>query len=245
MSFITQKSISFVIPLYNEEENVRKIIRDIETMALRLAANWEMIVVESGSIDNTWKELQKLTQSMKNVYIFHQKAREGMGSALRLAYSKSTKDIICHIEGDSPFDFRYFNIAIPLLDEFPCVIGFRINSKGINKHWRYHNMSKMNTFIRFIYHVGYNLLLRMIFNLRVRDVNFSFKLFRRNLLDDIHLFSSGWFIDAELLLEFKKQNIIPLEIPILYQDRCVGKSSVNFFSPCHILLEMFNYWKLH
>lgn len=239
---ISNLSISYIIPLHNEQDNVQKIISSVEQLAFTLTQDWEVIIVESGSTDNTWKELEHIIKGRNHFHIFHQEKKEGMGSALRFAYSKATKDIVCHIEGDSPFDLNYFQKALPILSVYDCVIGYRIGKKEQSFRWSYDNQGKKKAFLRAVYHIGYNVLLRIIFGLVVRDVNFSFKLFKRKMIQKLKLHSDGWFIDTEILLELKRMGTLPIEIPIEYQDRTTGQSTINLLSPCHMLYEMFKYF---
>jgi len=227
--------------MYNEESNVEKIIRSAEEILQEISSDWEIIIVESGSTDNTWGETRGLVRGKERIRTFRQEKREGMGSALRLGYAKSTKEIICHLEADSPFEIRYFKKAIPILFENDCVIGYRVGSKERGFRWSYSNLGKKRAWLRQLFHFGYNLLLRVIFGLVVRDVNFSFKLFRRRRINELDLISNGWFIDAEILLGLKEKGVLPIEMPVEYRDRISGNSSINILTPFDILNEMTAY----
>lgn len=237
-------SISCIIPVYNEEDNIERIVCEAENVFEQLALDWEIIIIESGSTDGTWKKVSEITRNKKNTLAFHQERKEGMGSALRLGYSKCQKDLVFHLEADSPFDMIYFKKAIPILLENDCVIGYRVGKKEWGFKWSYYNMEKRGAFLRQIFHVGYNLMLRIIFGLTVRDVNFSFKIFKREHIQNLHLISNGWFIDAEILLELRKKGILPIEMPIEYTDRTSGKSSINIFDPFRMICEMTKYIKV-
>lgn len=234
-------SISCIIPVYNEEDNIERIINEAENIFEQLVLDWEIIIIESGSTDGTRRKINEIIKNKKNIYAFNQEKKEGMGSALRLGYSKCKKDLVFHLEADSPFDMVYFKKAIPILFENDCVIGYRIGKKGQRFKWSYYNIGKKGAFLRQIFHVGYNLILKVIFALTVRDVNFSFKIFKREHVQGLHLISNGWFIDAEVLLELRKKGILPIEMPIEYMDRTVGKSSVNIFDPFYMLYELIKY----
>lgn len=236
-------SISCIIPMYNEEANVENIINVAENILQELSTDWEIILVESGSTDNTWRKINDFINDKEGIYVFRQYKREGLGSALRLGYSKCKKELICHLEADSPFEMRYFKKAIPILFENNCVIGYRVGKKEQGFRWSYSNMDKKGALLRQIFHIGYNLLLRIIFGLVVRDVNFSFKIFKKECIQNLELISNGWFIDAEILLELKRKGILPIEMPIEYKDRDSGNSTINILAPFHILYEMATYIK--
>ena len=229
--------------MHNEEDNVERIIGQAEGIFKGLSMDYEIIIIESGSTDRTWEIINELIRGKNNVYAFHQVKKEGMGSALRFGYSKCRKDLICHLEADSPFDMIYFKKAIPILLENDCVIGFRVGTKEQNFKWSYYNIRKKGAFLRELFHVGYNLILRLIFGVTVRDVNFSFKIFKLEHIQSLNLISNGWFIDAEIILELRRMGILPIEMPIQYIDRTAGKSTVSLSAPFYMLYEMSKYIK--
>lgn len=229
--------------MHNEEENVSRIVKEAEDVLSSMVPDWEIIIVESGSTDNTWEKINEVRKGSERIRAFRQTKREGMGSALRLGYEKSSKDLLFHLEADSPFEIGYFKKALPILFENDCVIGFRVGSRKQGFKWSYRNSGGM-VMIRWAYHVGYNLLLRLFLGLVVRDANFSFKIFKRKDMRRLNLISKGWFIDAEILLELKRSGILPIEMPIEYKDRTAGSSTVNVLTPFHMLYEMVRYmWK--
>lgn len=236
-------SISCIIPMYNERDNAAKIISRAEDIFKKLSIDYEIIIIESGSTDGTWQRINEVIKDRGNVYAFHQERREGMGSALRLGYTKCRKDLVCLLDADSPFDMMYFKKAVPILLENDCVIGYRVGAKEQNYKWAYHNMGKKGAVLRQMYHLGYILMLRLIFGLKIRDVNFSFKIFRRECIQGLNLISNGWFIDAEIILELRRKGILPVEMPVEYTDRIAGQSTVNIFTPLHMLYEMLKYIK--
>ncbi|MFZ1080499.1 MAG: glycosyltransferase family 2 protein, partial [Candidatus Kryptoniota bacterium] len=188
---------------------------------------WEIVVVESGSMDNTLNIIREVANNNPKIKIIHQEHREGMGSALRAGYAQCSCDLIWHVESDSPFDTNNLISALPLLQAADFVAGYRIG--------------KRESFMRWLYSFVYNRLVRLLFRLRVTDVNFSFKVFKRANLEKIKLRSSGWFIDAELLIETKKHGFKIAELGIPYNQRIAGSSTVSIFTPLPILKEMFIY----
>jgi glycosyltransferase involved in cell wall biosynthesis len=238
---IKEFSLSCIIPMYNEEESVEKVIRGADEIFSNIIEDWEIIIIESGSTDRTWEKVNEQIKDRKNIRAFHQEKKSGMGSALKFGYSKCTKDFICHLEADNPFEMIYFKKAMPILLENDFVIGYRVGTKENLFKWSYLYNGRMSAYIRAAYHICYNLLLRLLFGLVVRDVNFSFKIFRRKFLKDIELISNGWFIDAELILAMRDIGVLPIEIPVEYKDRMVGLSTINLMTPVTIFLEMLEY----
>ncbi len=242
-------SISVIIPMYNEEENAKRIIDYAAEVLSIVASDWEILVVESGSTDGTRKIVEEKARKNPKIIPLFQEKREGMGSALRLGYSRATKDLIWHLESDSPFDLNDMKKAIVYFNTHDGVIGYRTAGRAQSLNdWAYSEDNQIWDFIRLYYHVGYNLLIRLMFGLKVRDVNFSYKIFKREAIKKLKLQSKGWFIDAEIVLEMKKKNFKCKEIAIEYKKRLYGNSTVRFFTPFKMLLEMLDYrfrrWKV-
>lgn len=221
------KSISVIIPMYNEEKTARTILGHVTSFLSSYPDGWEIIVVESGSTDSTRDIVREVAANNPRVKIIHQERREGMGSALRAGYAQSNSEFIWHVESDSPFEANNLNLALPLLETADFVSGFRIG--------------KRESFMRWLYSFVYNRLVRILFGLKVTDVNFSFKLFKRSNLEKIKLRSKGWFIDAELLIETKKHGLKIAELGIPYNQRAAGSSTVSILTPLPILKEMLLY----
>ena len=234
-------SVSCVIPMYNEEDNVETILRAAETSLSQLVYEWEIVIVESGSTDTTRERINRYIKNKSNIIVVFQTKKEGMGSALRAGYKHCSKELVWHLEADSPFEMEYLKRALPILIENDCVVGYRIGVRKDNYKWSYGRQGKIKGAIRSFFHIGYNLTLRFLFCLVIRDVNFSFKIFKRKHLLDLKLNSNGWFIDAEILLELKKKGIFPIEMPIEYRDRDRGTSTVGLASPLKIIGEMLYY----
>ena len=133
-----------------------------------------------------------------------------------------------YIDSDLPIRMDDALAAFPLTDSADIVIGWR---RSRAESWRREVMSKT-----------YNRLIRRVFGLRVRDVNFAFKLFRRELLDRIVLASEGSFIDAELLIEMQRAGAKLAEIGMDYYPRVAGVSTLaSNRVVLKILLEMLKY----
>jgi glycosyltransferase involved in cell wall biosynthesis len=224
-------SITFLIPTYNEAKNVANCVKAVDDYAKAHNLDYEILVIDSGSTDETLSILEPLRHSVKALKVLTQKTREGMGSALREAYPHASKDLICHYECDMPFDLCETEKALELLKGGHCdfVLGKR---KGIRDH-----------FLRILYTAGYRAFLRLCFGVNYHSINFSFKIFRRELLNKISLRSQGWFIDAELVLEMVSAGFKIKEIDIEYLKRTQGKSTVRIKDILNILGEAWSYKK--
>lgn len=218
-SYSTRKlSLSVVVPLYNEQDTIVENTTKLNDYfsKLSLLSAYEIFLVESGSTDHSAEVCDKLVQSFPNVKVIHEGARKGYGSGIRTGWSKARYKIMTYVDSDSPCSLDYYAQALELLKntEVDVVLGYRTGGR--------------ENFTRWFFSKGYNWLTKMIFGLYgIKDVNFTFKLFRKEMYNKIDLQSKGWFIDVELLAELKKQKARWKQLPINYIPRTKGNSTVK------------------
>ena len=205
-------SISVVVPAYNESNNLKKSIFELNSYLSKLFKKYEIIIVESASTDDTAKIADFLQKKLKNVLVIHQKQKLGYGNAIRQGYKKSKYSLVWYNDADRPYDLKALENALALIDNADAVIGYKVG--------------KRESFSRWFFSLGYNLLIRTIFWINLRDINFSFKLVKKEVLDQLDLRSDGWFIDGELLSELSRKKMKIKEIPIKYNIRQEGNSKV-------------------
>jgi glycosyltransferase involved in cell wall biosynthesis len=226
-------SVSVVFPMYNEEEYVERAVRAARSALEDLGADFEILVVNDASTDRTGERAEALAREDPRVRVVHNERNRTLGGTLRRGYALATKDLVLYSDADLPFDFREVGRAIYLLEyqQADVVSAYRFDrtSEGL---------------LRTFYTLAYSALVRTLFQLRVRDINFSFKLFRRSLLERIELKSEGSFIDAEFLLRARRSGATIIQMGVDYFPRVRGVS--NLASPAviaGILREMARLWR--
>jgi glycosyltransferase involved in cell wall biosynthesis len=137
----------------------------------------------------------------------------GYGAALRTGFTEARGEAVFYTDSDLPVDLHDLHRALPLLAEADLVIGYRVK--------------RHETLRRAIYSRIYNRLMRILFDVHVRDVNFSFKLAHRRTLDCIELSAQTVFIDGQLLAAARRCGARIAQIPIEYSPRKFGASSFN------------------
>ncbi|MEK6939052.1 MAG: glycosyltransferase family 2 protein [Nanoarchaeota archaeon] len=234
--FIHPSSLSIIVPLYNEEDTIAENTTKLNHYFSKLSplSAYEIILVESGSTDHSPEICDKLAQSLPNVKVIHEGKKNGYGSGIRTGLKQAQYEILTYVDSDSPCDLSHYARALEMLQNTGCdaVLGYKLG--------------KRESFSRWFFSKEYNWLTKLIFGLwNIKDVNFTFKLFRKEIYDQIQLHSNGWFIDVELLSELKKQRpkIKIGQIPIEYIHRQKGKSNVtiNFKLIKGFLKEMWDY----
>ena len=208
-------SLSVVLPVRDEESYVRRAVFAAREGARAVSGDYEVLVVDDASTDRTREIAEELAREDPRVRVVHQSERRGLGGTLRAGYAAATRELILYSDADLPFDFHEVARAARLLEyqdaEVLSAYRFDRTSEGI---------------LRTLYTLVYSGLVRTLFGLRLRDVNFSFKLFRRRLLERIELRSEGSFIDAEFLVRARNAGARIIQMGVDYFPRTRGRSSL-------------------
>jgi glycosyltransferase involved in cell wall biosynthesis len=219
--------------MYNEEAYVHRAVAAARGALQELGADWQIVIVDDASTDRTRALADELARDEPRILVLHNEKNLRLGGTLRRGYAAATKDLVLYSDADLPFDFRELPRALHLLEyqQADVLAAYRFDrtSEGL---------------LRTFYTLAYSALVRTLFKLRLRDVNFSFKLFKRSLLDRIELESEGSFIDAEFLLRARKAGAAIIQMGVDYFPRSRGVSSLA--SPgviAGILREMARLWR--
>jgi glycosyltransferase involved in cell wall biosynthesis len=208
-------SITVVFPMYNEEAYIRRAVAAARQVLEAELPDWEIVIVDDASTDATPALADALAREDPRVRVLHNPVNRQLGGALRAGYAAATKDLVFYTDADLPIDLRELPRAVRLLEyqEADVVAAYRFDrtSEGL---------------VRAAYTFCYNQLIRTLFGLRVRDVNFAFKLFRRSVLQKFPLTSGGSFIDAEFLLRARKAGCPIIQIGLDYFPRTRGTSTL-------------------
>jgi len=215
--------------MFNEKEYIQIAIEKASRILDLMNVDYELIVVDDASSDGSEKIIEDLAKYNDRIKVFHHKNNRKLGGALKTGFSKATKDIIVYTDVDLPFDLSILKEAAFLIRETDIIQGYRIGSR--------------ESIMRVIYSKVYNSLIKFIFGLKIKDVNFSMKIFRRVILNHINLKSEGSFINAEFLIKSKNLGYKIKEIGVNYQLRGYGVSRLS--SPGVILKILFELIKLY
>jgi glycosyltransferase involved in cell wall biosynthesis len=209
-------SLSLIIPTFNDESTVGKLIADGVALLEEVCPDYEIVLVNDGSKDNTWEVLQRAAQINNRVRLINHPVNKGYGETIRELYYAAQKDLIFSLPGDYQYAPKELLKMAEGLTRSDFVIGLRVKR---NDPWR-----------RKLQSAVYNFMLRALYGLKHKDVN-SIKLFKRKILDQVHLQSPTAFVDAELCIRAEKAGFNIIEIPIehlprLSQGASGGKLSV-------------------
>ena len=221
-------SISVFFPVYNDEETIPELVANVTPILKSLTNDYEVILVEDGSPDNSAKVVDKLSKKYENVRTIHHEKNKGYGGALKTGIYNSTKDLIFYTDGDGQYDVREITKLIPLIDDADVVNGYKIK--------------RSDAFHRKVLGGLYNRGARILFNIKLKDIDCDFRLFRRKVFKDIILHSNSGVICVELVKKIEQKGFKIKEIPVHHYSR--GHGTSTFFNSKRIIRSLFMFGKL-
>jgi glycosyltransferase involved in cell wall biosynthesis len=206
-------SISFVLPMYNEEDNIEHTIRILMFLGEQLSDEFEIVIVDDASTDDSADVVEKLAETNHRIKLYRLGNNTKFGGAFAEGFKKASKDVIIYMDSDMPVDEEDIKASLPLIGNADIVTGYSKIKKG-------------DTFKRKMISGGYNLLVQVLFGLNIRDINSGYKIVRRELVKDIEFVSRSPFVDVELFLNARKKQARVRQYPLVFKSRSGGKSHI-------------------
>jgi dolichol-phosphate mannosyltransferase len=223
------RRISVVLPAYNEMENIERQVRTVDDVLSAMKFDdYELLVVDDGSRDQTRSICEGLRASIPKLRVLVHETNQGYAKALRTGFTSAVMPLVFYTDADNQFDIKELKNLLAAIDDYDIVCGFRIY--------------RFDPFTRLFLSWGYNLLVRVLFRIRVRDVDCAFKLFRREIFDRIHIESKKFFVDTEVLAKASRLGLRMTEIGVRHYPRTAGQSTVRPSHIVHTLAEVVSMW---
>ncbi len=206
--------VDVVVPVYNEEKDLqRNIIKLYQFLEKDFSEfNWQIVIADNASTDNTLKLAKKLSQKFPQILTLHLD-KKGRGRALKKAWIISQADIVSYMDLDLSSDLRFFPKLIkPLVEKKANIaIGSRLK-KGAQVTGR--------PLLREITSRSYNLIIKLMFFNHFQDAQCGFKALTQKAVKKIlpHVKNNNWFFDTEMLLIGEKLGFKIFELPIKWKD---------------------------
>ncbi len=217
-------SITAIMPIYNEEASLKQNFFQIISYLNNNFLDYELIIIESGSTDGSGEFLELQKKEYKNIKLIREETRNGFGSAVRLGIEEATKELICILVIDLPYDFSYLTSAIQSMNDVDFIISYRsCDERPLQR--------RMLTFI-------YDYLVRLLFNIKVKNVNSALKVFRTSIIKNLRLQSCGWTIDIEILIKLFRSGYRYKVIPVPCMNRTSGSSTIRTFTPFKVFIDL-------
>ncbi len=221
--------LTIVIPAFNEKENIPFLVSNLKKTIQRWPYSVEVLIVNDGSSDGSREILDKIAENeLKGrkgsaphfqLRIAHHQKHKGFGAALKTGYKNARGKVISTMDADlthNPEQIRKFMNKIN--EGYDMVIGSRYveGGKMVDVAWYRRLISDMS-----------RVLIKILFNMPIKDVTNGFRAVRKQLLDNIELKSNSFNILPEMVVKARKKGYKITEVPMTLTKRKYGVSKMN------------------
>jgi len=220
-----------MFPVYKDEATIERVTQKALNLLPSLFKKYEIIIVDDGSPDRSGKIADRLALKHKCIRVIHHSNNMGYGAAIKTGLNSCKNDLICMIDGDDEYDLYDLINLMKIIRHYDLIITFRYkklySSKRIFISW------------------SYNMIIRYLFKTRFRDISTGLRLLRRDMIQDIDLFSSSPFIGAEIAIKAMYKGYAVGEMGIQTFPREFGRGqSVTFANIVATIRDMLKIYKL-
>ncbi|MHC4070558.1 MAG: glycosyltransferase family 2 protein [Planctomycetota bacterium] len=204
-------SISVFFPCYDEQENVGRTIEKALAVLEKLDADFEVIIIDDGSTDDTGRIADEIAGRDNRIRVVHHRHNLGYGAALQSGFKAATKELVFYTDGDGQFDIDEMPPLLKLMEQHDIVTCYRLNRR--------------DSVIRKINGWCWTKLVCLLFGLKIRDIDCAFKLYKRDIFDNIKLSSTGALIDTEILARAARKGYSMTQKGVHHYPRTAGAQS--------------------
>lgn len=208
MQATVSNTISVVFPCFNEEGNIRRTVERTVEVLNTTDIDWEIIIVDDGSGDQTAVISDELARQNGRVRVLHHETNRGYGAALRSGFAAASKQLVFFMDSDGQFDIGEMPALLPLMETFDIVSCYRIDRRDPLTR-------KVNAWC-------WTQLVCHVFGMRIRDIDCAFKLCKKEMLGRLQMTSTGALISAELLARAIKKGYCVVQRPVHHYPRTAG-----------------------
>jgi len=213
-------SLTAFFPAYNDQHTIEGIVRQVAEEMRKVTKNFEVLVVDDGSKDQTGVILDRLATDLPFLRVIHHERNLGYGAALITGFKNARKDLIFYTDGDGQYDVRELhNLLAQQKPNIDLVNGYKVK--------------RADAWYRIWIGAMYRKAMRWAFRLSIRDVDCDFRLFRRYVFETISLESRSGVICVEMAKKFEQAGFRMTEVPVSHYPRMHGRS--EFFRVRHLV----------
>lgn len=220
-------ALSVVLPIHNQAGFIEAVVAEIDTYLRSAEINFELILAENGSRDATLRVLHRIarTNPRAHVIVTH---KRGYGGAIIDGWSKARGEFVCHMTSTGQIDPK---------DIVRCLRMVIAGKGDIAKIYRPIRESPLRQVVSRMF----NVIARILFGTRVKDINSCPKIFRRDLLPLLNLKFRDSFMDLELIVKAHALDLSIVELPTTLRERTGGRSYTNLRTLFEFLGNMIRY----
>ncbi|HEU5370629.1 MAG TPA: glycosyltransferase family 2 protein [Ktedonobacterales bacterium] len=208
---MTTRGLSVVLPAWNEEIVIAQTVQQVVEALSEIALDYEVLVVDDGSTDRTGEIADALAAENPRIRVVHNRPNKGYGGALIAGFNAASKELTFFMDADGQFDIRDITRLLEHLDEADAVLGYR-------EH-------RQDPPLRIVNAWGWKMLMRLLFGLKVRDVDCAFKLYPTKLVRRANVQAQGAMVNTEMLVKLNRLGYTWVEVPVNHYPREGGKAS--------------------
>lgn len=206
-------SLSVFFPCYNEAANIPLFIQEALVVLPEFAKQFEIIIVDDGSVDGSREVADQFATHDKRIRVIRHKTNRGYGAALRSGFESARYEWVFFTDGDLQFKLSQISKFVVQAEKYQVVIGYR--------------RRRADGGIRAINARLFKFYIDALFRLHVTDIDCAFKLFKRTVLQQVQLESTGAFTSSELLYKLKKHGVVWKQLPVDHLPRKFGNPTGN------------------
>ncbi len=228
---MSKPSITVFFPCYNDAGTIGvMVMRAIQTLR-QVSGDYEVLVINDGSVDDSRAILEELSRLYPREFCFENRTQpSGYGGVLRAGFAKATKEWIFYTDGDAQYDARELKLLTEKIsDDIDFINGWKIKRR--------------DPLIRIWIGMAYQYFVKLLFGLKIRDVDCDFRLMRREIFDVITLESNTGSITFELVKKAQDAGYRFVEVPVRHYYRQYGES--QFFNIPRVgrtLMALLGWW---
>jgi predicted nucleic acid-binding protein len=204
-------SLTLVLPAFNEEANIGAVVQDSLATLPAFVDTYEIIVVDDGSRDRTGEIVAGLAAGDERIRLVSHGRNRGYGAALISGFAASTGDFVMFMDADRQFNIRDLRLLVPFAGEYDIVAGFR--------------MERSDPLHRRVFAEMFNVSVRILFGVHLRDIDCAFKLFRGDLLRGLPLTAPGALINTEIQAKARRQGASLQQVGVHHYPRIAGEAT--------------------
>jgi glycosyltransferase involved in cell wall biosynthesis len=205
--------MSVFLLAHNEADNIERVVEGFQAELPKLTDDYEIIVVNDGSSDQTGQIAERIAATDSHVRVVHHSRNQGYGAAVISGIKAASKAYVLLSDGDGQFDPADCALLAAKVGNYDVVVGRRTR--------------RADPMIRRINGKAWSILMRLLFGLRITDVDCGFKLFRREVLANLELESNGAMITTELMAKLAGRDARITEVAVHHLPRLAGEQSGN------------------
>jgi glycosyltransferase involved in cell wall biosynthesis len=204
-------SLTVVLPAHNEAENLPSVVPEVISTLPRFTDDFEVIVVDDGSRDGTRQILESLTREHPRLRVERHTVNRGYGAALATGFRSSTGDFVMFMDSDRQFRIADLDLLSPFVGKFDVVAGFR--------------KERNDPLHRRVFAEIFNVTVRVLFGVHMRDIDCAFKVFRGNQIRSLDLTAPGALINTEIQAKLRRIGATVEQVGVNHYPRVAGQAT--------------------